>query len=92
MSEKISTVFLKKRDFKKSNKGYQELLGFNKVIKEDSYQILGVGNDKILFTIEKEDTESTANYSYMGYEYLSKILFAQNTKNTLTLESTPMVF
>lgn len=82
MSQKISTVILKKRDFKKSNKDYQELLGFNKVIKEDSYQIIGVGNDNQL----------TANYSYMRYEFLSKILSAQNTKNTLTLESTPMVF
>ncbi|MGA5688156.1 hypothetical protein [Cytobacillus pseudoceanisediminis] len=92
MSKKISNVFLKKREFKKSNKAYQELLEFNKVIKEDSYQILGVRNDNILFAIEVEDTKSTANYSYMGSEFLSKILFAQNTKNTLTLESTPMVF
>lgn len=92
MSKKISTVFLKKRKFKKSNKAYQELLEFNKVIKEDSYQILGVGNDNILFAIEVEDTKSTAKYSYMGNEFLSKILFAQSTKNTLTLESTPMIF
>ncbi|WP_449621189.1 hypothetical protein [Robertmurraya sp. Marseille-Q9965] len=82
MSKKISTVILKKRVFKKSNRDYQELLGFNRVIKEDSYQIIGVGNDNQL----------TANYSYMRYEFLSKILSAQNTKNTLTLESTPMVF
>lgn len=82
MSQKISTVILKKKDFKKSNKDYQELLGFIRVIKEDSYQIIGVGNDNQL----------TANYSYMRYEFLSKILSAQNTKNTLTLESTPMVF
>ncbi len=49
MSKNNSTFFLNKRDFKKSNNGFQELLGF-------------------------------------------KILFVQNMKNTLTLESTPMVF
>lgn len=92
MSKKISTVFLKKRDFKKSNKGYQELLEFNKVIKEDNYQVLGVGNDNILFTSEKQVTESSEIYSYVGCEFLSKIVFAQFSKNTLTLESTPMVF
>ncbi|WP_062050435.1 hypothetical protein [Bacillus sp. JCM 19034] len=48
--------------------------------------------DNNLFTFEEDDTETTANYSYIGYEFLSKILFEQNTKNTLTLESTPMVF
>lgn len=57
-------MLLKKRDFKKLTKGYQELLGFNKVMKEDSYQILGVGKGKILFKIEEEDTESTANHRY----------------------------
>jgi hypothetical protein len=46
----------------------------------------------ILFTNEEEDIELTSNYGYSGYDLLSKFLFAQNQKNTLTLESTPMVF
>lgn len=84
-------MFLK-RDFKKANNCCQEKPGFTKVIKEDDNQLLKVGNENILINIAEDDNDSTVVYSFTGYGFLSKILFAKNTKNTLTLESTPMVF